>query len=176
MTPTFGGTQIAVAIAFLVIALALVAIFVVVALQSRRDVPLEQVRQAAYRIRPVWLALLVVLLSGLVISSMFFLPYSRGADVGAEVKVIGGQFYWSMSPPRVTAGTKVDFAVTSADVNHGFGIYDPDGELLGSVQAMPGYTNHLDLRLDKPGSYLIACLEFCGFGHHEMADQFEVTH
>jgi cytochrome c oxidase subunit 2 len=65
--------------------------------------------------------------------------------------------------------------VTSADVNHGFGLYDPDGELLGSVQAMPGYTNHLDLRLDKPGQYLVACLEFCGLGHHEMASQFEVT-
>jgi cytochrome c oxidase subunit 2 len=175
MTPTFGGTQIAVAMAFLVIALALVAIFVLVALQSRKEIPLERVRAVAYRIRPVWLAILVVLLSGAVISSMFFLPYSRGADVGAEIKVVGGQFYWSMSPAEVPAGTKVDFAVTSADVNHGFGIYDPDGELLGSVQAMPGYTNHLDLRLDKPGSYLIACLEFCGLGHHEMASRFEVT-
>jgi cytochrome c oxidase subunit 2 len=175
MTPSFGEPQIGVAIAFAVIVLTLVALFVLVALQSRKDVPLERVRAVAYRIRPVWLALLVVLLSGVVISSMFFLPYSRGADVGAEIKVVGGQFYWSMSPAEVPAGTKVDFAVTSADVNHGFGIYDPDGELLGSVQAMPGYTNHLDLRLDKPGSYLIACLEFCGLGHHEMAGRFEVT-
>ncbi|HEX6228171.1 MAG TPA: hypothetical protein VFZ41_01780 [Solirubrobacterales bacterium] len=173
--PSFGEPQIGVAIAFVVIALALVAIFALVALQSRREVPLEEVRGVAYRIRPAWLALLVVLLSGAVIGSMFFLPYTRGADVGAEVKVVGGQFYWSMSPPDVPAGTEVDFAVTSADVNHGFGVYDPDGELLGSVQAMPGYTNHLDLRLDKPGSYLIACLEFCGLGHHEMAARFEVT-
>jgi cytochrome c oxidase subunit 2 len=175
MTPSFGETQIAVAIVFLVIALALVALFALVALQSRREIPLDRVRDVAYRIRPVWLALLVVLLSGAVVSSMFFLPYSRGADVGAEIKVVGGQFYWSMSPAEVTAGTKVDFAVTSADVNHGFGVYDPDGELLGSVQAMPGFTNHLDLRLDKPGSYLIACMEFCGLGHHVMASRFEVT-
>jgi cytochrome c oxidase subunit 2 len=40
---------------------------------------------------------------------------------------------------------------------------------------MPGFTNHLDLRLDKPGSYLIACMEFCGLGHHVMASRFEVT-
>jgi cytochrome c oxidase subunit 2 len=175
MTPTFGGTQIAAAVAFLVVALALVAVFVFVALQARREVPLEEVRAVAYRLRPAWLGLLVVLLGGLVVSSMFFLPYGRGAEAGAEIKVIGGQFYWSMSPPEVTAGTKVDFAVTSADVNHGFGIYDPDGELLGSVQAMPGYTNHLDLRLDKPGSYLIACMEFCGLGHHEMTGEFGVA-
>jgi cytochrome c oxidase subunit 2 len=173
--PSFGETQIWVAIAFLAIALTLASVFALVALQSRREIPLERVKEVAYRIRPVWLALLVILLSGTVFVSMFFLPYSRGADVGAEIRVVGGQFYWSMSPPEVPAGTKVDFAVTSADVNHGFGIYDPDGELLGSVQAMPGYTNHLDLRLDKPGSYLIACLEFCGLGHHEMAGRFEVT-
>jgi cytochrome c oxidase subunit 2 len=175
MTPTFGGTQIVAAIVFLVVALALVAVFVLVALQSRREVPLDRVREVAYRLRPAWLALLVVLLTGVVVSSMFFLPYSRGAEAGAEIKVIGGQFYWSMSPPEVTAGTKVDFAVTSADVNHGFGVYDPDGELLASVQAMPGYTNHLYLRLDKPGSYLIACMEFCGLGHHKMATRFKVT-
>lgn len=165
----------AVAIVFAAIALALVALFVVVALQSRKEIPLERVREAAYRIRPIWFGLLTVVLAGGVIASMFFLPYSRGADVGAEVKVVGGQFYWSMSPAGVPAGTKVDFAVTSADVNHGFGIYDPDGQLLGSVQAMPGYTNHLDLRLDEPGSYLVSCMEFCGFGHHEMAAQFEVS-
>lgn len=175
MTPSFDKPQVAVAIGFGVLALALAALFVLVALQSRKEIPFERVREAAYRIRPVWLALLVTLLAGGVISSMFFLPYSSRADVGAEINVVGGQFYWSMSPARVPAGTKVDFAVTSADVNHGFGVYDPDGHLLGSVQAMPGYTNHLDLRLDQPGSYLISCMEFCGFKHHEMARRFEVT-
>jgi cytochrome c oxidase subunit 2 len=175
MTPSFGEPQVAVGIAFALLATALAALFVLVALQSRKEIPFERVRAGAYRIRPVWLALLVVILAGGVIGSMFFLPYSSGADVGAQVKVIGGQFYWSMSPSSVPAGTEVDFAVTSADVNHGFGVYDPDGHLLGSVQAMPGYTNHLDLRLDEPGSYLVSCMEFCGFKHHEMRGRFEVT-
>ena len=39
------------------------------------------------------------------------------------------------------------FDVTSVDVNHGFGVYDPNGRLIGSVQAMPGYTNELELDL-----------------------------
>lgn len=175
MTPSFGEPQVAVAIAFGVVAAVLASLFVFIALQARKEIPFERVREAAYRIRPVWLALLATVLAAGVISSMFFLPYTRGADVGAQINVIGGQFYWSMSPSSVPAGTEVDFAVTSADVNHGFGVYDPDGRLLGSVQAMPGYTNHLDLRLDEPGSYLIACLEFCGFGHHEMEARFEVS-
>lgn len=175
MTPSFGEPQVAVAIAFGVIALILTSLFVLVALQARKEIPFERVREAAYRIRPLWFALLATILVGGVISSMFFLPYSSGADVGAQINVVGGQFYWSMSPASVPAGTEVDFAVTSADVNHGFGVYDPSGHLLGSVQAMPGYTNHLDLRLDQPGSYLISCMEFCGFKHHEMRGRFEVT-
>jgi cytochrome c oxidase subunit 2 len=175
MTPSFGEPQVAVGVAFALLATALATLFVLIAIQSRKEIPFERVRAGAYRIRPVWLALLVAILAGGVISSMFFLPYSSGADVGAQIKVIGGQFYWSISPSSVPAGTEVDFAVTSADVNHGFGVYDPDGHLLGSVQAMPGYTNHLDLRLDEPGSYLVSCMEFCGFKHHEMRGRFEVT-
>jgi heme/copper-type cytochrome/quinol oxidase subunit 2 len=37
----------------------------------------------------------------------------------------------------------VEFQVTSADVNHGFGIYDRSGRLLAQTQAMPGITNRL---------------------------------
>ena len=175
MTPTFGEPQVAVAIVFGLLALLLAALFVLVALQSRKEIPFARVREVAYRIRPVWFAVLAIVLAGGVISSLFFLPYSRGANVGAEIKVVGGQFYWSMSPPEVPAGEEVDFAVTSADVNHGFGVFDPDGHLLGSVQAMPGYTNHLNLRLEEPGSYLVSCMEFCGLGHHEMYRNFEVV-
>ena len=40
---------------------------------------------------------------------------------------------------------------------------------------MPGYHNQLDLTLDKAGTYMIACLEYCGFKHHEMLREFEVT-
>ena len=54
MTPSFGEPQVAVAIVFAVLALALVAVFVLVALQSRKEIPLERVREVAYRIRPVW--------------------------------------------------------------------------------------------------------------------------
>jgi cytochrome c oxidase subunit II len=60
-------------------------------------------------------------------------------------------------------------------VNHGFGIYAPDGELLGSVQAIPGFHNRLDLTLDEPGSYFVGCLEFCGVGHHRMNRRLRVT-
>jgi cytochrome c oxidase subunit 2 len=91
------------------------------------------------------------------------------------VTVTGGQFFWSLQPNRVTAGEPLRFDVTSVDVNHGFGLYDPRGHLIGSVQAMPGYHNELDLTLGRPGVYTIRCLEFCGLNHSTMESTFTVT-
>lgn len=177
MSLRFGETQTVIALIFAAIALALALFFALAARQANREIDAERVRDVAYRARPAWLAFLALLLGSVVCASLFFMPYSRADDPAATatVKVIGGQFYWSMTPERVPAGTEVRFAVTSADVNHGFGIYDPDGVLIGNVQAMPGYTNELVLGLDEPGSYLVSCLEFCGVKHHEMAREFEVV-
>jgi cytochrome c oxidase subunit 2 len=91
------------------------------------------------------------------------------------VKVTGGQFFWSLAPDRVPAGTRIRFDVTSIDVNHGFGLYDPHGHLIGSVQAMPGYHNELDLTLSEAGVYRIRCLELCGLNHSTMEGSFTVT-
>jgi cytochrome c oxidase subunit II len=91
------------------------------------------------------------------------------------VKVTGGQFFWSLVPDSVPIGTRIRFDVTSIDVNHGFGLYDPHGHLIGSVQAMPGYHNELDLTLGEAGVYGIRCLELCGLNHSTMQASFTVT-
>jgi cytochrome c oxidase subunit 2 len=174
MRPSFGEPQTAIAIVFAVIALLLAVTFAIIARQTRGEVPLEQVRSSAYAIRRFWFAFLVLLLGAAVGVSLFFLPYSSDAKPTTTVQVTGGQFYWSMSPEKLRAGTTVDFDVTSADVNHGLGVYDPDGHLIGSVQAMPGFHNHLELTLDDPGTYLVSCLEMCGIDHHKMSREFEV--
>jgi cytochrome c oxidase subunit 2 len=172
----FGGPQIAVLVLFAFIAAALVAVFVVVARMSRADVPLERVQQVGYRLRRGWLVFLAALGVGTIGVSLFFLPYSGGSATSREVvRVTGGQFYWSVSPNRVPARSEVRFEVGSLDVNHGFGLYSPDDKLLGNVQAMPGYTNKLDIRLSEPGTYRIACLEFCGARHHLMFAEFTVS-
>ena len=80
-------------------------------------------------------------------------------------KVVGGQFYWSITPDRFRVGARVRFDVTSLDVNHGFGVYDPHGHLIGSVQALPGRHNELDLTLPVPGMYPVLCFVYCGLGH-----------
>lgn len=174
-TLSFGEPQTIVALIFVAIALVLAGTFALIARRARRDVPLEDVSKVAYAARPYWLAFLGFLLGGIVLATLFFLPYSAAEKPTASVVVSGGQFYWSVSPPEVPAGTAVRFEVTSVDVNHGFGVYSPEGELLGNVQAMPGYTNDLELTLDQPGSYLLSCLEFCGVGHHKMTRELIVT-
>lgn len=68
----------------------------------------------------------------------------------------------------------IEFRVTSLDVNHGFAIYDLNNQIIGQTQAMPGYVNSLRMKFDKPGSYNILCLEYCGLGHQVMRSSFTV--
>jgi cytochrome c oxidase subunit 2 len=172
----YGGTQVAVGVVFVAIALLLAAVFVAVALHARREVPLERVQARGYGLRNPWIAFLAALLVVCVGGAALLAPYPGGAAGSRTVvQVTAGQFFWSFDPPQVPPGTHVRFDVTSVDVNHGFGLYDPHGVLMGSVQAMPGYHNRLDLTLTDPGSYRVLCMEFCGVKHHAMESVFRVA-
>ena len=175
MSLHYGEPQVAIGIVFAVLALLLAAIFVVVARSAREDTPYEQVQRVGYRVRRYWLTALLAVGVAAIVLTFFYLPYASGSGAGRTVvKVTGGQFFWSLAPGRVRAGTPLRFDVTSIDVNHGFGLYDPHGHLVGSVQAMPGYHNKLDLTLTTSGSYQIRCLEFCGLNHAVMESTFTV--
>jgi cytochrome c oxidase subunit II len=172
----YGDPQIAIGVVFALLAVLLAGVFAVIAVQAGSEVGSERVRQIGYWLRKRWLALLLVVGVVAVGSSALDLPYASGGAAGRTVvQVTGGQFFWSLQPDRVQAGTKVRFDVTSVDVNHGFGFYDPHGHLIGSVQAMPGYHNLLDLTLDEAGVYRIRCLEYCGLYHSTMEGSFTVT-
>jgi cytochrome c oxidase subunit 2 len=176
MSLHYGNPQIALGVTFAVIALLLATAFVVIGLQAGSDVSQARVQRVGYWLRKRWLALLAGLGVVWVGLSLFVLPYPSGAaGRWTVVKVLGGQFFWSFSPSRVVAGTDVRFDVTSLDVNHDFGLYDPRGHLMGEVQAMPGYHNLLDLTLRAPGVYVVRCLEYCGINHAEMLSRFTVT-
>jgi cytochrome c oxidase subunit 2 len=77
-------------------------------------------------------------------------------------------------PLTIPSGALVEFRVTSLDVNHGFAIYTPSGDVLSQTQAMPGYTNRLLVRFPAPGKYTVLCLEYCGLPHHLMRSEFIV--
>lgn len=172
---SFGDFQIAVLIGFLVISVCLVGVFWAVARHSNRNVEYAEVVDTGYMLRRYWLIFLCIFLGTGLILSLSFMPYGTAAGPTEQAKIDGYQFNWTVSPAKTKVGTTVDFSVTSKDVNHGVGFYDPDGVLIGNVQAMPGYENVVSITFDKPGKYTIACLEYCGLGHHKMVREFEVT-
>jgi cytochrome c oxidase subunit 2 len=107
--------------------------------------------------------------------SLGALPYGAPTGDALVVDAVGHQWYWELSHTTLPAGRDVLFRVRSADVNHGFAIYDPDMRVVGQTQAMPGYENLLALRFERPGSYRILCLEYCGSVHHGMQAALEVV-
>ena len=128
--------------------------------------------------RRVVLPFIVILIIGLAFS-FYWMPYpnNRARAFGAPevtVDVMAAQWSWTVSQDTIPVGTSVEFAVTSKDVNHGFAIYSPAGEILTQVQAMPGYTNRLIYKFDTPGEYIIRCLEYCGVAHDVMVKAFTV--
>lgn len=115
-----------------------------------------------------------LLLGGVVIFVLTLSPwpmraYATGAAKPAmSVDVVGHQWRWELSATEVPVGKPVEFRLTAADVNHGFGIYQAKQRMLGQVQAMPGYTNRLVVTFDEPGTYELLCMEYCGVAHHRM--------
>jgi cytochrome c oxidase subunit 2 len=151
---------------------ALAYVFFVASQVARRGpTPYPEVAGRAYRLRLFWFFTLGGILAAVFLTALPYVPYAHyrlaSGPAAIHVKVTASQYSWGIDG-GVASGGKIEFAVTSADVNHGFGIYDPSGHLVGQVQAMPGYTNHLILQFAGPGDYTVRCLEYCGPGHSSM--------
>jgi cytochrome c oxidase subunit II len=168
----------------------LVLMFIYAAWSTRRARVIDY--HSAYSLRKkLFLVVLVVLLAGLGMT-MAKMPYPRNNDIPQQVVfVVGKQFSFGISsspvttddeylaatystPVAIAAGSLVEFRVTSFDVNHGFGVFAPDGTLVAQTQAMPGYVNRLRVRFSQTGRYHVLCLELCGMGHHRMRGVFDV--
>jgi cytochrome c oxidase subunit II len=176
--PDIGSVQLIVGAIFLVLTLGVVTVLLAVARHAHGPaLTYAQVTKPGYRIRRLWLVLVVVTASVAVAATLLALPYpgNVGTAHAMNVQAVGYQYFWKMSRTTFTTGQKVDFAVTSGDVNHGFGIYDPHGVLIAQVQAMPDYTNHLVVTFSTPGTYIVRCLEYCGMSHDLMEAVLTVT-
>jgi cytochrome c oxidase subunit II len=150
----------------------------VVALSGKPAAQASEVQKKAYVVRRWWFAALLVLGVGVTYATLrpFPIPEQHSEAQGAQiVDVVGRQWLWLLSRYQVTAGTPVEFHVTSADVNHGFAIYAPNDRIIAQTQAMPGYVNRLVYTFTQPGTYRVMCLEYCGLSHHVMMNQFEVV-
>lgn len=96
------------------------------------------------------------------------------------VEVTGHQWRWEIRYPGhdvalrdrlvIPAGRAIDFHVGSGDVIHSFWVPG----LGGKIDAIPGRTNVLRLRAERPGRHRAQCAEFCGEGHAHMRLLVEV--
>lgn len=151
----------------------------VVLKSGTREEDYTPLQKRAYRLRTRFFWLLVALFGTPMVYTLIDLPYdavrpAQGAGTTQSVNATGYMWRWELSQERIEAGRPVEFHVTSADVNHGFGIYDPDMKIVAQVQAMPGVTNTLRHTFERPGTYRVLCLEYCGLAHHNMMTEFTV--
>lgn len=155
--------------------------FLLVIAQAGKPADDEATRKSARAARRLqaWLfgALLVIFVVGTWATLRRYpIPHQdRPLDAAQVVEVRGLQWAWVMTPPTVRTGSVVEFRVTSADVNHGFALYAPDGRIVSQTQAMPGYTNKLLHTFTQPGTYVVRCLEYCGLGHAPMTAELTVV-
>jgi cytochrome c oxidase subunit 2 len=152
--------------------------FLYVISQSSREAEPAVVQTRAYALRR-WvfggLIVLGIIVTGASLRPFPIAPQHTPTTAPQVIQVVGHQWAWQMDPGPIHAGTPVAFEVTSADVNHGFGIYDASDRLLAQTQAMPGVTNRLVYTFAQPGKYRILCLEYCGLAHHGMITEFDVV-
>lgn len=152
----------------LIVILLLAGIFLRVRFNARHREDFTPVQGRAYRLRAIGFGFLVLV--GLPVSIWLLRehPYRAAEEMPQIVNVTSAQWYWDFDREEVITGTPVEFRVSSIDVNHGFGLYDPGGRLVVQVQAMPGYVNRLVHTFTEPGTYRVLCLEYCGLAHHDM--------
>jgi len=154
-------------------------LFVIVNAGAREE-DFGPLQSRAYRLRARLFWSLVVALGVPMIYTLADLPYdlirnAHGSGAVQTVEASGQMWRWELSHDRLEAGRPVEFRVTSSDVNHGFGIYDPDMKIVAQVQAMPGVVNTLRHTFTTAGTYRVLCLEFCGLAHHNMMTEFTVV-
>ncbi|MDP6734473.1 MAG: hypothetical protein QF877_17350 [Gammaproteobacteria bacterium] len=171
MTPQYLAWSISLAL-IIVVTLS----FIWVAIKSRQPVD-NGVAGNPYRLRTILFWVLIALGAvtiAVTVPPPLYVAQNQPPQNAQVVDVVGGMWYWKLQPTQVESGRPVLFNVSSADVNHGLGIYDEDLRLLTQTQAMPGYVNKLVHTFTQPGTYRLMCLEYCGLAHHGMMSSLTV--
>jgi cytochrome c oxidase subunit 2 len=125
----------------------------------------------------------VVTLFALLVYSLVRAASLHPVDPAAlRIEVVGEQWWWRVhyldaegrrdfataNEIRVPAGRPVELLLKSADVIHSFWV----PVLAGKLDMIPGRTNRLRLRAERPGEFRGQCAEYCGGPHAFMALYF----
>ncbi|MCB0881390.1 MAG: hypothetical protein KDC33_04120 [Thermoleophilia bacterium] len=171
------GTLLFITILYTVVTVIGVGVYFVIIASTKKgkaeggaNAPIEKLERA----EPMWAVFALVVVTVLFVATLGGVPWNNRAKADSTVDVKALQFAFVVQPATVKAGN-VDFKVTSADVSHGFGLFDPDGKMVSQIQAVPGVTSTLSTKLEKAGRYKILCFEYCGVNHAQMIGQIEVT-
>jgi cytochrome c oxidase subunit 2 len=89
---------------------------------------------------------------------------SGGNPMGVDPKDPRGRDDITTATLRVPVGRNVLLVFHSRDVIHDFFVR----ELRTKQDVVPGMEIPLEIRVDRPGEYEIACAELCGLGHSQM--------
>lgn len=154
------------------VVVAVLAVVVGLSARSRRGV--DPGRLA--RREKGWFVVAVAILTALLFATIFFTPYGRTAGSDAQiVEVDSLQYAWRLPATPIEAGRPVEFRLTSQDVSHAFAVFTSGWKLLFQVQVLPGEEQRYVYTFRKPGTYRVACFEFCGIGHDRMQAVLRVT-
>lgn len=188
--PPLASPQAGILELFLAITVIIAAVFIWIGFSTRTPHDVDVKR--AYGLRRVFFIGSTIAIVGLLVATIPLAPYAKStARADRIVYVAARQFDFVFSDEPITgaadlsqvrridqleipAGSMVEFRVTSLDVNHGFGLYGPQRQIIAQTQAMPGYFNRLRVRLTEPAQYRVLCLEYCASGHHLMQTQLTV--
>ena len=151
----------------------------------------DSAKHKTYKIRGRYFFGLITVLVVFLFMSLRFLPYPQyQKNPEIKVTVVGMQWAWKMaegvtnkkpadfdgnSEITLPVNKRIEFIVTSSDVNHNFAIYDGKGVLQVQTQAMPGYHNKLQYEFTQKGDFYILCLEYCGMAHSFMMGTIHVN-
>lgn len=105
-------------------------------------------------------------------------PLHDDGDHGADIRVVGRQWWWQVqylgdnptdlvttaNEIHIPTGQPVTIELQSRDVIHSFWV----PRLHGKVDLIPGMVNHIRIQADEPGVYDGQCAEFCGAEHAKM--------
>lgn len=155
--------------------------------------------EVAERHERIWVFLVVVLLTLLLVGTLFYVVYDYGVVAktdsyskdpatpaqsalfkDAKIVKTGPNAYsvymlahvwaWTPSPVHVPQGAAITFYVTSSDVLHGFEV---QGTTI-NLTAVPGIVGSMTYTFGKAGTFNIICNEYCGIAHQSMVGQIVV--
>jgi cytochrome c oxidase subunit 2 len=93
-----------------------------------------------------------------------FINDAAGNPIGIDPADKAGRDDVTTASLRIPAGRDVLLLLHSRDVIHDFFVR----ELRTKQDIIPGMEIPLEIHVDKPGQYEIACAELCGLGHSQM--------